>query len=395
MVWAGAAIAQELGALARFDVEASSVREKWRGVAIELTLTQGVPWRIYSLDNPRRLIMDFREVDWGGRTTMPFEAGERISDVRMGRFQPGWTRMVVDLAAPLALKSAAMSVDEATGIAVLRADLELVSEEAYSARSGTPQSAGWGVPEAADVAKARVRQTGDGILTVVLDPGHGGIDPGAERDGYSEKDLMLTFAREVKDHLLRAGQMQVILTREDDSFVSLESRLAITRHAEADLFISFHADALGEGHAHGATVYTLSETASDDASAALAERHDRDDLLAGVNLEGQDDTIANVLMELARLENHPRSENLANAVVLGLDQAGAPLHKVPRRGAGFSVLKAPDIPSVLVEVGFLSSDRDRNNLIDPDWRADMAAAIAQAVQSWSTSDAATGELIRQ
>jgi len=388
-------MAQELGALARFDVEASSVREKWRGVAIELTLTQGVPWRIYSLDNPRRLIMDFREVDWGGRTTMPFEAGERISDVRMGRFQPGWTRMVVDLAAPLALKSAAMSVDEATGIAVLRADLELVSEEAYSARSGTPQSAGWGVPEAADVAKARVRQTGDGILTVVLDPGHGGIDPGAERDGYSEKDLMLTFAREVKDHLLRAGQMQVILTREDDSFVSLESRLAITRHAEADLFISFHADALGEGHAHGATVYTLSETASDDASAALAERHDRDDLLAGVNLEGQDDTIANVLMELARLENHPRSENLANAVVLGLDQAGAPLHKVPRRGAGFSVLKAPDIPSVLVEVGFLSSDRDRNNLIDPDWRADMAAAIAQAVQSWSTSDAATGELIRQ
>lgn len=388
-------MAQELGALARFDVEASSVREKWRGLAIELTLTQGVPWRIYSLDNPRRLIMDFREVDWGGRTTMPFEAGERISDVRMGRFQPGWTRMVVDLAAPLALKNAAMSVDEATGIAVLRADLELVSEEAYSARSGTPQSAGWGVPEAADVAKARVRQTGDGILTVVLDPGHGGIDPGAERDGYSEKDLMLTFAREVKDHLLRAGQMQVILTREDDSFVSLESRLAITRHAEADLFISFHADALGEGHAHGATVYTLSETASDDASAALAERHDRDDLLAGVNLEGQDDTIANVLMELARLENHPRSENLANAVVLGLDQAGAPLHKVPRRGAGFSVLKAPDIPSVLVEVGFLSSDRDRNNLIDPDWRADMAAAIAQAVQSWSTSDAATGELIRQ
>lgn len=388
-------MAQELGALARFDVEASSVREKWRGLAIELTLTQGVPWRIYSLDNPRRLIMDFREVDWGGRTTMPFEAGERISDVRMGRFQPGWTRMVVDLAAPLALKNAAMSVDEATGIAVLRADLELVSEEAYSARSGTPQSAGWGVPEAADVAKARIRQTGDGILTVVLDPGHGGIDPGAERDGYSEKDLMLTFAREVKDHLLRAGQMQVILTREDDSFVSLESRLAITRHAEADLFISFHADALGEGHAHGATVYTLSETASDDASAALAERHDRDDLLAGVNLEGQDDTIANVLMELARLENHPRSENLANAVVLGLDQAGAPLHKVPRRGAGFSVLKAPDIPSVLVEVGFLSSDRDRNNLIDPDWRADMAAAIAQAVQSWSTSDAATGELIRQ
>ena len=127
----------------------------------------------------------------------------------------------------------------------------------------------------------------------------------------------------------------------------------------------------------------------------MAERHDRDDLLAGVDLSGQDDTIANVLMDLAWLENHPRSEAVANAIVLALDQAGTPLHKVPRRAAGFSVLKAPDIPSVLLEVGFLSSAKDRERILDPEWRANTAQAITNAILSWSQTDAAIGELVRQ
>lgn len=391
---AGAAQAQELTALARFDAEASEIREKWRGAEVELVLTQGVPWRIFTLDDPRRLIIDFREVDWGGRATMPFPQGDRIAGVRLGGFQPGWTRMVVDLAAPLALNSAGMKVDEELGQATLTVDLRLTTEQEFAAAAGAPDSVSWGLPQPEDVARIRNRQNGSGALTVVLDPGHGGIDPGAERDGETEKNLMLTFAREVQDHLSRAG-MQAILTREDDSFVSLESRVAIARHAGADLFISFHADALGEGHATGATVYTLSDTATDEASAALAERHDRADLLAGVDLMGQDDTIATVLMDLARLENTPRADSVASALVLALDQAGAPLHKVPRRAAGFSVLKAPDIPSVLLEIGFLSSDRDRAHLTDPAWRDRMAAAIAGAVQAWAVTDAAAGQLIRQ
>lgn len=395
IISAGAALAQDLSALARFDAANSSVENKWRGVSLTLGLSQGVPWRVFTIDDPRRLVADFREVDWGDATVLDMEETDRVRGVRFGKFQPGWSRLVMDLKAPLKLDTAEMRIDEATGLAELQVDLTLVSEEEFAQSSGEPETPGWWVPPAAEVAKARMRQTGEGVLTVVIDPGHGGIDPGAEHGDQTEKELMLAMARELKEQLLRTNRMRVVLTRDDDSFVPLEMRVAIARHAEADLFISLHADALGQGQAHGATVYTLSDTASDKASAALAERHDRDDLLAGVDLSGQDDTIANVLMDLAWLENQPRSQAVANAIVLALDQAGTPLHKVPRRAASFSVLKAPDIPSVLLEVGFLSSLKDRERLMDPEWRASTAAAITSAILSWSQTDAAVGDLVRQ
>lgn len=393
--WATLVVAQDLTALARFDAEQSAVKDRWRGATIELMFSQGVPWRVFTLDEPRRLVVDFREVDWGGVNTLSTEDTDRVSAVRLGQFQPGWSRMVVDLAAPLGLTSAEMRVDETIGQAALDIVLELVPANEFTASAGVPDMTGWRTSSPAQVAKARLRQTGEGDITVVIDAGHGGIDPGAEHGDDTEKDLMLAMARELKDALLRAGRFDVILTREDDSFVPLETRVAIARHAEADLFLSLHADALGQGQATGATVYTLSETASDEASAALAERHDREDLLAGVDLSGQDDTIAGILMDLAWLENQPRSDAVANAIVLAFDQSGIALHKVPRRAAGFSVLKAPDIPSILIEVGYLSSKEDRDHITDPAWRATAVDAIRQAIESWVVTDAAIGNLVRQ
>jgi len=392
---ASLAAAQDLTALARFDAEQSAVKDRWRGATIELMFSQGVPWRVFTLDDPRRLVVDFREVDWGGVYSLSADDTERVSAVRFGQYQPGWSRMVVDLAAPLGLSSADMRVDETIGQAALEIVLELVSDDEFASSAGAPDMVGWRNTPAAQVAKARMRQSGGGDITVVIDAGHGGIDPGAEHGDDTEKDLMLAMARELKDALLRAGRFNVILTREDDSFVPLETRVAIARHAEADLFLSLHADALGQGQATGATVYTLSETASDEASAALAERHDREDLLAGVDLSGQDDTIAGILMDLAWLENQPRSDAVANAIVLAFDQAGIALHKVPRRAAGFSVLKAPDIPSILIEVGYLSSKEDRDHITDPAWRATAVDAIRQAIESWVVTDAAIGNLLRQ
>ena len=392
---ASLAAAQDLTALARFDAEQSAVKDRWRGASIELMFSQGVPWRVFTLDDPRRLVVDFREVDWGGVYSLSADDTERVSAVRFGQYQPGWSRMVVDLAAPLGLSSADMRVDETIGQAALEIVLELVSDDEFASSAGAPDMVGWRNTPAAQVAKARMRQSGDGDITVVIDAGHGGIDPGAEHGDDTEKDLMLAMARELKDALLRAGRFNVILTREDDSFVPLETRVAIARHAEADLFLSLHADALGQGQATGATVYTLSETASDEASAALAERHDREDLLAGVDLSGQDDTIAGILMDLAWLENQPRSDAVANAIVLAFDQAGIALHKVPRRAAGFSVLKAPDIPSILIEAGYLSSKEDRDHITDPAWRATAVDAIRQAIESWVVTDAAIGNLVRQ
>ena len=231
-------------------------------------------------------------------------------------------------------------------------------------------------------------------MVVVLDPGHGGIDPGAERDGLRESDLMLTFAFELREALRRAG-FEVVLTREEDVFVSLDARVRVARAAGADVFLSLHADALPDGGAAGATVYTLAEEASDAASAALAERHDRADLLAGVDLTGQDDLIARVLMSVARTETTPRSERLADALVARITERTGRMHRRPHQWAGFSVLRAPDIPSVLVELGFMSNPRDLANLQDPAWRAGFAAAVVAALQDWAVADAAEAPLRRR
>jgi N-acetylmuramoyl-L-alanine amidase len=199
---------------------------------------------------------------------------------------------------------------------------------------------------------------------------------------------MLTFARDLKELLLRDGRFTVVMTREEDIFVPLEARISVARDAGADLFLSLHADALAEGEAQGATVYTLSDEASDEAAAALAERHDRDDLLAGIDLSGQDDLVAEVLMDMARTETAPRTDRLADAVVAAIKAAELRMHRQPRQSAGFSVLKSPDIPSVLLEVGFLSSSRDLTRISDPKWRARMAEAILKGILEWSEEDAA-------
>jgi N-acetylmuramoyl-L-alanine amidase len=230
---------------------------------------------------------------------------------------------------------------------------------------------------------------------IVLDPGHGGLDPGAIRGDAVEKDLMLVFARELREVLLRAGGFDVMMTRDDDIFVPLEMRQSVARLAQADVFISLHADALLEGRASGATVYTLAPEATDAASEKLAERHDRADLLAGVDLSDQDDAVARVLMDLARAETMPRTDALADAIVEGLRANIGNMHKRPRLGAAFSVLKSPDIPSVLIELGFMSHERDLANLQSPEWRARAAVGIRDALRAWAAADAGQSALLRQ
>ncbi len=388
------AAAQEFSGLARLDPAQSRVVDAGDGLLIDLHLSQGVPYRVFTLEAPPRLVLDFREVDWQGVEAAALDRSEIATGLRVGGLRPGWSRMVVDLAGPYALDRAGLDIDPASGAAHLRVALAPTDAESFAAASGAPDRPGWDRAPRAQ-AQPRARDSGAGRMVVVLDPGHGGIDPGAEREGVNEKTLMLRFARELKEELVRAGGFEVVLTREDDSFVSLERRVAIAHRVGADLFLSLHADALSQGRAHGATVYTLSDSASDAASAALAERHNRADMLAGIDLSGKDDVVADVLMDLARLETRPRAERLSQAIRTGIAEAGLPLHGRPLRAAGFSVLKSPDIPSVLLELGFLSSDRDRENLTDPAWRARMARGLRKALQAWRAADAAAAELVRK
>ncbi|NVO26977.1 N-acetylmuramoyl-L-alanine amidase [Donghicola sp. C2-DW-16] len=392
---AGAALAADFTGRARVLPDQTTVQDTDRGLTLTVGLTQGVPYRVFTLDDPARLIADFREVDWTGLDAARLTRSQGIKDARFGQYRPGWTRMILDLEGPLALGASDLRIDTDTGQAKLQLSLTRTTAADFAARSVAPADPDWGMPAAAQVDPARSRHGGDGKLTVVIDPGHGGVDPGAQRGKWDEKNLMLTFGLELRDALVRTGQVNVVLTREVDDFVPLEARVTIAHEARADLFISLHADALEGGGASGATIYTLAEEASDKASQKLAERHNRADLLAGVDLTGQDDVVAHVLMDLARTDTKPRADRIAAELLDALKANGNPMHSRPLRGAGFSVLKAPDIPSVLLEVGFLSSDRDRANLTNPDWRAKTAGAITAAILDWAIADAAEGQLIRQ
>ena len=344
------------------------------------------------LDDPARLVVDFREVDFSGLSGADLlTQSDRITAVRFGAFQPGWSRLVVDMAEPMIPKEIGMPVDPNSGRATLSISLKTASQEEFAQAAGTPKDPNW---TAAFLGGDRPKPVDDGIFTVVLDPGHGGVDPGAERGGVNEKQLMLSFARTLADGLRREG-VDVVLTRNEDVFVALETRVAIAHRVKADLFISLHADILQQGGAKGATVYTLSGEASEEATSLLVARHERSDILLGSDLTGVDDQLAQIMLDYARIETEPRSAELAKTVVGGMKTAGGPMNRRPLRNAGFSVLKSADIPSILIEIGFLSSERDLANLSDPVWRQGMADGIAKSILDWRDADAARRALVRQ
>jgi len=395
-VSASNAQSQSFSGLARVDLQSSEISDQGRkAMKIDLALSQGVPWRIFTLDDPRRLVIDFREIDWTGVTGDALLNSNKIADVRVGGFRPGWSRLVADLKSPMAIETAAMKIDPTTSKAHLYVKMFATDANIYAEKSGAPYDPRWDLPSPSIEAVAKEPKPDWAPTVVVLDPGHGGIDPGAERGGVQEKALMLTFARELRDILRRAGGFEVVMTRNEDVFVSLEARVAKAHEVSADIFISLHADTVQQGNAQGATVYTLSEEASDAASQYLAERHDRADVLAGLDLTGTDDLIANVLLDLVRQETEPRTERLAQAMVLGMQGTVGELNKKPYRQAGFSVLKAADIPSVLIEAGFMSSERDLQNLLDSQWRSRLAEGIRDGLQAWVIADKAARDLIRQ
>lgn len=387
----GPTVAQEQSALAKVDPAISQIVDTWGGMAINLGLSQGVPYRVFTLVQPNRLVLDFREVNWAGVSKDSLLNSDKASDVWFGPLQPGWSRMVVALDAPLKIETVSLNGASDDPKRVLRVDLVDSDQDSFDQRAGAPIDTTWDIRSA---LKAPTKPDDDRVV-IVLDPGHGGIDPGAEVDGHRESDLVLNIAFDLRDLLRRMGGFDVRMTRDSDVFVSLEGRIAAANQAEADVFLSLHADVVPEGTAAGATAYTLSETASDAASARIAARHDRADILAGIDLTDQDDQIATVLMELARLETEPKSLKLAGLLIDQLIDGGVRVHKNPNRQADFAVLKSPSVPSVLLEVGFMSDPTDLANLLDPVSRDVIVSSIALAIEQWAIEAAAEAKLLRQ
>ncbi|WP_323036500.1 N-acetylmuramoyl-L-alanine amidase [Pararhodobacter sp.] len=384
-----------LGGLARvagvIDVQAS-----WRSLAVTLPLTQPVPWRTRLLADPPRALIDFHTVDWAGVDLDAIALPTPARAIRVGAAGGGWSRLVIELSTPMGFSEAGMATNPETGGAVVSLRLSPISEAEFADQAARllAATAPLGVDTSADVTPRA--PLGQRRTLVVLDPGHGGVDPGALHNGVSEAETMLTFARELATALRRTGRYEVAMTRDSNVFVSLEARITVAHLAQADVFLSLHADALEDGQARGATLYTLADEASDEASAMLAERHDRDDLLgAGVDLTGTDDTITSILMSLARTETTPATHALARALVAAIQGADLRMHRHPWQQAAFSVLKSASVPSALLEVGFLSNDRDRGRLMNPEWRAQMVAALIAGLDVWVAEEAAQAALRRR
>ncbi|MFN3890487.1 MAG: N-acetylmuramoyl-L-alanine amidase [Beijerinckiaceae bacterium] len=376
---------------------ASAVRVVRSGDITRLAfdLTSPIDVRAFVMANPDRVIVDVPEtifaieVDAGQRASARRGAkadaahaegapAGLISSYRFGKLGAGRSRIVIDLAKPARVVKAGTELSEEGRLRLL-VDLAPTDRAAFSAaaaeamRSAAPRAQqAAGAVELADSARP----------VVVIDPGHGGIDVGAMAKGRApEKEIVFAFAKALEAALLETGRYSVVLTRTDDVFVPLGDRVQIARAANAQLFLSIHADTLNEGGVSGATVYTVSDKASDAHAARLAEKENFADQVAGFDGAEEASGVSDILFDLTRRETRAYSHVFARTLVNVWKEA-ARLNKNPVRSAGFKVLKAPDVPSALLELGYLSSEKDSALLTDPEWRAKTASAVARSIDQF-------------
>ena len=365
-----------------------------------LDFDRGVPLRAFALADPYRVVVDMPQVNFHLAQGAGTVSRGLVKAFRYGLVMPGGSRIVLDLTGPAKVASAQV-LDAANGQPPrLVIELEAVEKAAFvAAPPAISKPADMPVQSVAITTSAVVTNPGVTNLpglkpatglpvsdirpVVVIDPGHGGIDNGSQAGGESEKNLVLGFALALRDRIEKAGKYRVVMTRTDDTFIPLGDRTKIARTQSAALFVSIHADALPrrEGSAQGATVYTLSEKASDAEAERLAEAENKADAIGGVNLTEEPTDVADILIDLAQRETRTFSNHFARLLV-GELKTTARMHKYPLKSAGFKVLKAPDVPSVLLELGYVSDKSDLEQLVSEAWRTKTVGSVNQALDAF-------------
>ncbi|WP_050886968.1 N-acetylmuramoyl-L-alanine amidase [Bradyrhizobium sp. ORS 285] len=367
-----------------------------------LDLDRTVPFRAFALSDPYRVVVDLPQVSFHLPTGAGSGGRGLVKAFRYGLVMPGGSRIVFDLTGPARIANSTVldaangqpprlvleleEVDEATFARSIGVDGRSPSKQADSTASSAATAGPPAVrPPPTTVAVATPPSGGppDTRPVVVIDPGHGGIDYGTQGGEVPEKNLVLAFGQALRDRLERAGKYRIVMTRDDDTFIPLGDRVRIAQKQSAALFVSIHADALpkGEGSAQGATIYTLSDKASDVEAERLAEAENRADQIGGVNLTEEPADVADILIDLARRETRTFSNRFARVLMNDMKTA-VHMHKRPLKSAGFRVLKAPDVPSVLVELGYVSNKGDMGNLVSEAWRSRTAEAMARAIDAF-------------
>lgn len=343
-----------------------------------MDLSEKVDIAAFMLANPYRVVVDMPQVTFN----LPSKAGDTgrglIKAFRYGLVMQGGSRIVIDAKGPVRVEKSFVLPPADGQPARLVLDLVATDREAFLRNAELE-------PKPARAPRIKTPPVSeDPRPLVVIDPGHGGIDNGTKSaKGELEKVIVLDFATILRDKLQQSGKYRVAMTRSDDTFIPLTDRVRFARNQRASLFISIHADYLPkkEGEAQGATVYTLSETASDAEAARLAEDENKADVIAGVDLTAESNEVADILIDLAQRETKMFSMQFARDLITELKTATR-MHKHPMKSAGFMVLKAPDVPSVLLELGYVSTKEDLKQLLSPAWRERTAAAMVKAIDAF-------------
>ena len=366
-----------------------------------LDLDKPIQFRAFALADPYRVVLDLPQVNFELAAGTGVTGRGLIKTFRYGLVMPGGSRIVLDLAGPAKIAKSYV-LDAANGQPPrLVLELEAVDRTAFVqslARESRPElRPGIAVTNVAARAATPVAVTQtvpaapDARPVIVIDPGHGGVDNGTQAGGdVMEKNLVLGFGLALRDRIEQSGKYRVVMTRTDDTFVPLGDRVKIARSESAALFVSIHADALkrGEGDAQGATIYTLSDKASDAEAERLADAENKSDAIGGVNLTDEPTEVADILIELVQRETKTFSNRFAR-VLMGEMKNTARMHKHPLKSAGFRVLKAPDVPSVLVELGYVSNKGDLEHLVSESWRNKTVGSMAQAIDTFFAKRPAT------
>lgn len=354
-----------------------------RRLSLRLDLDGPAPFRVFTLVEPPRLVIDVAGALADDFDPAVLAAVGPVAAARPAPVSPDWARLVLTLTRPMRLESAELR--GTAGSASLDIRLARTDAARFAAASGPPP----GVLAPAPVTEPRAAP-----ILVAVDAGHGGIDPGAVREGLREKDIALAFALDLARAIAAEPGLRVMLTRESDVFLRLDERVARARSAGAAVFVSIHTNAVTDAGAAGAILFTRADRGSDAGAADRARLENAADRLAGLDGTGVDAPVHGALAALARRDTDARSALLARTLADALEAAG-PLSPAPLQSADFRVLGAVDTPSVLVEIGFLSNPGDRARMNDPRWRARAALALAQGLARWRVADAALTARMRR
>ncbi len=351
----------------------------------EADLSKAVGFNVYVLNQPNRVMIDMSGVSFDLAPGLGHETSGLVNSYRYGVVDEGKSRIVIDTASPVLISKSYVVPAKGKKPAHIVVDLLETSQDAFDAAYAKDhpeiQTATITPAAAAPAPIANIKKT------IVIDPGHGGIDSGASSPTKTrEKDVVLAYGLALRDTLEKTANYNVVMTRNDDTFVPLEGRVKIARDNKADLFIAIHADTVGgpllrNTSVRGATVYTVSDKATDAEAEALAQKENRADIIAGIDLGTANKQVADILINLAQRESKNQAMFFAKKSVTELKQVTEMTGK-PIRSAAFVVLKAPDVPSVLIELGYLSSQQDEKLLLSTEWRARMAQAMTNAIDAY-------------